>query len=497
MGWSPFDSSAPRSFRFSIVQLPDAQIGRHAAPPQERSETLSTFAVNSPHARDIASVLHPQTHAGRHLELGPNLMTHADGIFIYDDEGRSYLDAGAGLWCASLGYSNKRLAAVAAEAMGRLGYYQIFRHASHGPAIDLCEKLLSIAPVPMSKVLLQCSGSEANDSAVKLVWYHWNAQGKPEKRKIISRAGSYHGSTCVAISLTARPDYHSGFGLPFDGFIYTESLNYYRDAHPGETEQQFSTRLAEALEAQILREGPETVAAFWADPVQGSAGALPPPAGYFEKIQKILRKYDILLVADEVICGFGRTGNVWGCQTYGIEPDMITCAKALSAAMQPISAVLLNERIFQSVVQQSDKIGAFVHGYTYAGHPVAASVALETLKIYEEIDIIGHVGAVAPVFLETMQDLCDHPMVGDFSGVGLIGGLELVKNKATRETYPAAVKLSSRIDAHARNNGLILRIVENRLAFSPPLIITAKEVAELGRRVRKTLEDTFRDVRAL
>jgi 4-aminobutyrate---pyruvate transaminase len=464
---------------------------------RNRSEAITHFAANSPHARDIASVLHPQTHAGRHLQFGPTIMTHGDGIFIHDDEGRAYLDAGAGLWCASLGYSNKRLAAVAAEAMSTLGYYQIFRHASHGPAIDLSEKLLSIAPVPMSKVLLQCSGSEANDSAVKLVWYHWHAQGKPEKRKIISRAGSYHGSTCVAISLTAKADYHAGFGLPFDGFLYTESLNYYRDALPGETEQQFSTRLADALEAQILREGPETVAAFWADPVQGSAGALPPPAGYFEKIQAVLRKYDILLVADEVICGFGRTGNVWGCQTYDIKPDMITCAKALSAAMQPISAVLLNERIFQSVVAQSEKIGAFVHGYTHAGHPVAASVALETLKIYDEIDIIGHVRAVAPVFLETLGALREHPLVGDFTGVGLIAGLELVKDKSTRENYPAAIGLGSRIDAHARNNGLILRIVGNRIAFSPPLIISDQEVAELGRRMRKTLDDTYREIHAL
>jgi 4-aminobutyrate---pyruvate transaminase len=458
---------------------------------------MTHFAANSPHARDIASVLHPQTHAGRHLEVGPTIMSHGDGIFIHDDEGRAFLDAGAALWCASLGYSNKRLAAVAAEAMGKLGYYQIFRHASHGPAIDLCEKLLSIAPVPMSKVLLQCSGSEANDSAVKLVWYHWHAQGKPEKRKIISRNGSYHGSTCVAISLTAKPDYHAGFGLPFDGFLYADSLNYYRDAKPGETEQEFSTRLAAALEAQILHEGPETVAAFWADPVQGSAGALPPPAGYFEKVQAVLKKYDILFVADEVICGFGRTGNVWGSQTYGLQPDMITCAKALSAAMQPISAVLLNERIFQSVVAQSGKIGAFVHGYTYAGHPVAASVALETLKIYDELDIIGHVQSVEPAFLETMGALRDHPLVGDFSGVGLIGGLELVKDKATREDYPASVGLGARVDANARKNGLILRIVGNRIAFSPPLIITHEEVAELGKRMRKTLDDTYAEVQAL
>jgi len=381
--------------------------------------------------------------------------------------------------------------------MGRLGYYQIFRHASHGPAIDLSEKLLSIAPVPMSKVLLQCSGSEANDTAVKLVWYHWHAQGKPAKRKIISRSGSFHGSTCVATSLTARPEYHGGFGLPLDGFLHTGPLNFFRDALPNETEEQFSERLAGSLETMILKEGPETVAAFFCDPVQGSAGALPPPAGYFDKIQAVLRKYDVLLVADEVICGFGRTGNMWGCQTYGIEPDMMTCAKALSAAMQPISALLLNERIFQSILQQSDKQGAFVHGSTHAGHPVAASVALETLRIYDEIDIVAHVRAVEPTFLEMLGALREHPLIGGFNGVGLIGGLELVKDKTTRESYPISVGLGALIDANARRNGLILRIVGNRIAFSPPLIITHNELEQLGTRLRRTLDDTYRDIQSI
>ncbi|MGA9864948.1 MAG: aminotransferase class III-fold pyridoxal phosphate-dependent enzyme, partial [Acetobacteraceae bacterium] len=226
------------------------------------------------------------------------------------------------------------------------------------------------------------------------------------------------------------------------------------------------------------------------------AGALPPPAGYFEKIQPVLKKYDILLVADEVICGFGRTGNMWGCQTYGLEPDMITCAKALSAAMQPISAVLLNERIFQSVMRQSDKYGAFVHGYTYAGHPVAAAVALETLRIYEDIGMLDHVRDLEPVFLETIGALRDHPLVGDFTGVGLIGGLELVRDKATKADYPAEIGLGARVDANARKHGLILRIVGNRIAFSPPLIITTDEIAEIGVRLRRALDETYREIKA-
>lgn len=457
---------------------------------------MTHFTANSPHARDIAHVLHPQTNARLHREIGPTIMARGEGVYIYDDAGNAYLEAGAALWCASLGFSNERLARVAYEAMRTLGYYQIFRHASHDAAIDLSEKLLAIAPVPMSKVLLQCSGSEANDTAVKLVWYHWNARGKPEKRKIISRRLSYHGSTCVAISLTGKEDFHKGFGLPFDGFLYTDCPHYYRDAHEGESEEQFSQRMADNLEALILREGPETVGAFWADPVQGAAGALPPPRGYFEKIQAVLRKYDILLVADEVICAFGRTGNMWGSETYAIAPDMITCAKALSAAMQPISAVLISEAIYESVLTQSDRIGAFVHGYTYAGHPVASAVALETLRIYEEMDLIGHVKEVEPVFLARFAALKAHPLVGDFSGCGLIGGVELVADKATRQPYPAAAGVGAKLEKHARDNGLIVRVVGSRVAFSPPLIITAAEIGEMADRFERALDATWAEVRA-
>lgn len=404
------------------------------------------------------------------------------------------MDAAAGLWCASLGFSNERLAETAKQAMRKLGYYQIFRHASNEAAIDLCEKLLQISPVPMSKVLLQCSGSEANDTAIKLVWYHWHAQGKPEKRKIISRMMSYHGSTCAAVCLTGKPEFHAGFGLPWPGFLYTDCPDWYRDHREGEDEEQFSQRMADNLEAMIISEGPKTIGAFWADAVQGSAGALMPPSGYFEKIQALLRKYDILFVADEVITGFGRTGNMWACQTYGMEPDMICCAKALSAGMQPVSAVLMNERIFRSVLVQSDTLGRFVHGYTYAGHPVACAVALETLKIYEEMDLIRQVKSVEPVFLRELGALADHPLVGQFTGAGLIGGLELVENKATRRLFPKERGVGAKVEAHALKHGLILRIVGDRIAFSPPLIITAAELREMAARVRSTLNDTLAEL---
>ena len=449
------------------------------------------------HERDIASVVHPQTNLQKHLKVGPSIITHGEGIYVYDENGKRFLDSGAALWCAALGFKNERVAKVAYDAMQQLPYFQIFRGYSHGPAIELSEKLLKIAPVPMSKVLLQCSGSEANDSAVKMAWYYWHGVGKPSKRKIITRMGSYHGSTCVAISMTGNTSYHRSFGLPFDGFIHTDSLNYYRTAEAGETEEEFSQRLADRLEATILREGPETIAAFFADPVQGNAGALPPPKGYFEKVQALLRKYDILFVADEVICGFGRTGNMWGSQTCGLKPDMITCAKGLSAAMLPISALLINQRVFEVMVTESDRIGAFVHGFTYAGHPVASAVALEVLKIYDEIDIVSRVKSLEAPFLAMLRSLTDHPLVGEGSGVGLLGGIEIVANKESRTSFPPQTRINEIIDKHAEANGIILRTTPaNRIAYSPPLIISEDEIAEMQRLTLKVLDGALADVRS-
>jgi 4-aminobutyrate--pyruvate transaminase len=455
---------------------------------------MKHFEANSPYARDIAAVIHPHTNLRKHLEGGPEIVTRGRGLFVYDEAGREFFDAAAGLWCASLGFGVERLARVAYEAMKNLGYYQIFRGTSNETAIELSDKLLSLAPCPMSKVLLQCSGSEANDTAVKLVWYYWNAVDKPEKRKIISRLGSYHGSTTIDVCLTGKPEFHAGFGLPFPGFLHTDMPNYYRNHVDGESEEEFSQRLADNLEKLILEEGPETVAAFWADPVVGGTGAVLPPRGYFEKVQAVLRKYDILFVADEVICGFGRTGNMWGSQTFGIKPDILTCAKALSAAMQPISAVLINERIFEGMLIQSDRNGRFVHGYTYAGHPVATAVALETLKIYDEMDMIGHVKAMEPLFLGGLASLAEHPLVGDVRGCGLIAGIEVVADKKTREMFPASVALPARLEANALKHGLILRHVGNRLAFSPALIITEDEIADLVGRVKALLDDTLAEL---
>ena len=284
---------------------------------------MQEYLANSPQARDIASVLHPQTNARRHIEIGPTIIARADGVFVHDDEGNRFLNSGAGLWCASLGYNNERLAKVAYDAMRTLGYYQIFRHASHGPAIDLSEKLLSIAPVPMSKVLLQCSGSEANDSAIKLVWYHWAMQDKPQKRKIISRTGSYHGTTCAAISLTGKPDYHAGFGLPFEGFIHTSAPHYYRGAKPGKSEEEFSTRLADEIEDIIVREGPDTVAAFWADPCK--------------VVRAAFRLRQAILTRCRRCCAV-MTCCLWSTRSYAASVAPAICGDAKHTASCPTSS---------------------------------------------------------------------------------------------------------------------------------------------------------------
>ncbi|MBL6600331.1 MAG: aminotransferase class III-fold pyridoxal phosphate-dependent enzyme [Alphaproteobacteria bacterium] len=450
---------------------------------------------NSVHARDIASIVHPQTNLAKHREVGPLVITGGEGSRIFDDGGKDYIESVAGLWCASLGFQQERLAKVAYEQMRTLGYYHSYRHRSNEPNVDLAEKLLAIAPVPMSKVLFQCSGSEANDTAIKLIWYYHNAIGKPEKRKIIARSMGYHGSTAAAVSLSGKPDMHADFGLPFEPFRHTEFPHYYRRHEDGESEEAFSTRMAEALEALILEEGPETVGGFFAEPVMGAGGAVLPPATYFEKIQAVLKKYEILFVADEVICGFGRTGEMWGSTTYNLEPDMISSAKALSAAMQPISALMINEKVYQAMLAQSGKLGPFAHGYTYAGHPVASAVALEVLKIYEEMDVVGRVKALSPTFMAALEAHGDHPLIGDIRGTGLICGIELMRDGPGRVPFEAELKVAERFQENALKNGLIPRAVGDRLVFAPPLIITEAEIAEMSDRFGRALDDTWAEIR--
>ena len=451
----------------------------------------ATAARNSNAARDIANVLHPYTDHRAHAKNGPLVIARGEGVKVWDDQGKEYIEGVAGLWCAALGFDSKRLADVAHQQMLKLPFYHAFGAKSHEPLIDLSEMLIERAPCPMSKVFYANSGSEANDTAIKMVWYYNNAIGRPEKKKIISRLKAYHGITIASGSLTGLPVNHKMFDLPVgDRFIHVSTPHHYHGAKPGETEEEFATRLATELEETILREGPETVAAFFAEPVMGAGGVMLPPATYFEKIQAVLRKYDVLFVADEVICGFGRTGNYWGCQTYNITPDIITCAKALSASFLPISAIIINDKIFQGLADGSATIGTWGHGFTYSGHPVAAAVALETLKIYDELNIVEHVRTVGGHMQKLLRERFEgHPLVGEVRGIGMVAAIELVADKANHKNFEPSAKVGPRIAKAGEAEGVILRgLANDTIAFSPPLIMKIEEVDAMVDRTARALD---------
>ncbi|MBN9277129.1 MAG: aminotransferase class III-fold pyridoxal phosphate-dependent enzyme, partial [Hyphomicrobium sp.] len=386
--------------------------------------TLTNFA-----ARDVETLLHPATNLATHRTTGPMLLERAEGIHVWDAAGKEYIEGLAGLWCTGLGYGNTELVDAAAEQMRKLSFTHLFGGRSHEPAIQLAEKIKEIAPCPTSKVFFTSSGSEANDSQIKLQWYYNNAIGRPNKKKIISRLRAYHGVTIGSGSLTGIPIFHADFDLPIPGILHTDTPHYWRFAKDGESEEEFASRLAGKLEALIEREGPDTIAAFIAEPVMGAGGVILPPKTYFEKVQALLRHYDIAFIADEVICGFARTGNMFGSQTFGMTPDTVSMAKAITSAYMPLGAVTVPEHVYQAMVDESKKLGMFAHGFTYSGHPVASAVAVKTLEIYERIDIVGHVQKVAPTFLKRLKEFDGHPLVGETRGVGLLGGIELVKDK--------------------------------------------------------------------
>jgi len=451
----------------------------------------SAVRANSAAARDIAHALHPYTDLVTHQQTGPMIISRGEGVRVWDEAGRDYIESVAGLWCASLGFSNERLARAAYEQMRKLPFYHAFTAKSHEPLIDLSEMLIERAPVPMSKVFFANSGSEANDSAVKMIWYFNNAIGRPQKKKLIGRIKGYHGVTIASASLTGLPYNHRSFDLPLPGFVHTMTPHHYHGAEPGESEEAFATRCAEALDQLIIAEGPDTVAAMFAEPIMGAGGVIVPPRTYFEKIQAVLRRHDVLLVVDEVICGFGRTGNYWGTQTFGIGPDIITCAKALSAAYLPISAVMVNERVFQGLASESHEIGTFGHGYTYSGHPVPAAVAVETLKIYDEINIVEHVRNVGPHMQSELRSrFAGHELVGEVRGVGMIAAMELVADRHTHRNFDPKLKIVGRLTKLCEQHGVIARGLSNdTLAFSPPLIITTAEIDEMLDRVGLALDE--------
>ena len=449
------------------------------------------FPPESVEARDLQHLLHPTTNLKLHHQVGPRVHDHASGVYLWDNQGKQYLEGMAGLWCTALGYGEEALIQAAEQQMRKLSYSQLFGGKTNEPSVLLAEKLKQMVPFEAGRVFFGLSGSDANDTQVKLMWYYNNAIGRPEKKKIISRHRGYHGVTVASGSLTGLPAFHAHFDLPMPGILHTDCPFYYRGHEPGESESDFVDRIVGNLSRLIEQEGAETIAAFIAEPVMGAGGVIVPPDGYYEKVQAVLRRHDIMFIDDEVICGFGRTGKPFGAQTMGIEPTTMSVAKALSSAYLPISGVLIPEFMYEPFIELSGTVGSFGHGFTYSGHPVCAAVALRNLELMEERDIFGHVAAVSEPFLARLNALADHPLVGDARGVGLIGALELVADKVTGAAFDAGKGVGAYCMGRCEANGLILRALGDTLAVCPPLIISDAQVDELFAKLEPALDETL------
>ncbi|HEX4240295.1 MAG TPA: aminotransferase [Steroidobacteraceae bacterium] len=439
-------------------------------------ETARTELV----ASDIRHLIHGYTNLSQHRSQGPRIFTRGEGIYVIDAQGRRYIEAAAGMWCASLGFSEEALVEAAVRQFRELPYYHTLASQSVVPSIRLAEKLSGMVPIPDSHVYLTLSGSEANDFLIKFLWYYNNAIGRPAKKKVISRVNGYHGATIIASSLSGIARNHVGFDAPLPGFLHTWDPHYTRHRLRGESETEFVERILGDLEQMIVKEGPDTVMAFMAEPVTAGGGVVIPPAGYYTKLQALLSKYEILFLADEIVTGFGRTGNMFGCETFGIRPAAMTMGKALSAAYQPIAAIALRGDIYEAIAAAGERWGSFGHGNTHSGTPVGAAVALRTLELMEERQILAHVRRVSAAFLRGLKRLDENPLVDETRGIGLIAAVQLRPAKADA----AAVK------AFAEEAGVIVRVVPagNSVALSPPLIISEAEVDDLFDRLGAALK---------
>lgn len=429
--------------------------------------------------KDIENLFHPATNLVVHEDSKPLILDKGEGIYVYDIQGNKYIEGLAGLWCNALGFGNESLVETAANQMQKFGYGSLFASKSHEPAIMLSEKLIEMSPYQEGKVFFGNSGSDANDTQFKLFTYLNNALGKPKKKKFLARKKGYHGITVASGSMTGIPANHKLFDLPLPNFFHTDTPHFYREQISNETEEGFVARLTSNLEELIIKEGSDSFMAMIAEPLIGAGGVLIPPKNYFPAIQAVLDKYDIPLIDDEVVCGFGRTGNCWGYETFSMRPSSITIAKALSSGYIPISAVIVPEDIFEPIKKASNDVGVFGHGYTYSGHPVACAVALRTLEIYEELNLFSHVEKIAPKFQERVNKLGAFEFVGEARGIGLIAALEIVKNKGTKENFDPYGKVGKQIAEICQKNGLIVRAIGDVIAICPPLIITEEQVDDM------------------
>jgi 4-aminobutyrate--pyruvate transaminase len=459
-------------------------------PSMRRTEKTMRGHPNSISARDVEYVLHPVTNARKHEEIGPIVIDRGEGVYVYDDQGNRYLEAMAGLWSVAVGFGEKRLVEAASRQMARLPYYHTFSHKTNEPSVLLAEKLVAMTPDRLRRAFFTNSGSEANDTVIKMVWYYNNARGLRQKKKFIARNLAYHGITVASGSLTGLPTNHRDFDLPIVPVRHVTCPHHYRFAEPGESEEAFADRLAAELEAVILEEGPETVAAFIGEPLMGAGGVMPPPATYWAKVQEICRRHDVLIVADEVINGFGRLGTMFACDHYGIDPDIMVLSKQITSSYQPLAAVMISQALYDGIADNSSRIGTFGHGFTTSGHPVPAAVALENLSIIEEKGLVENARQMGEVMQGELRTLADHPLVGEVRGVGLIAAVELVADKETKARFDPVGRVGAQVFSRAHGNGLIVRAIGDVIAFCPPLIITEDQVRDMVERFRITLDET-------
>ena len=434
-------------------------------------------------------LFHPITNLKSHLTEDVLILERGEGIYIFDKDGKKYIDGLAGLWCTSLGHGVTELADAAKDQMSKLGYSTLFASKSHEPAILLAEKLIEMSPFSSGKVFFGLSGSDSNDTQYKLFTYANNKLRKEKKKKMIARKKGYHGVTVTSASMTGLPNQHKLFDLPQENFIHTETPHYFKEGKDGETEEEYVSRLSEALEQLILDEGPESIAAMIAEPLMGAGGVILPPEGYFPAIQTVLDQYNIPLIVDEVVTAFGRTGNAFGSETYEIKPTSMTIAKALSSGYIPISAVIVNDELFEPIKEASGDIGVFGHGYTYSGHPVSCAVALKTLEIYERDKVFEHANKTGDYFQTSVSKLNEEDFVGEVRGIGLIAGVELYKDPKNKTPFEEVGKAGKLLSDICQSNGLIVRPILDTIALCPPLIISEKEIDELTEKLRRSLQE--------
>lgn len=438
-------------------------------------------------ALDAAHHLHPFTDAGSINEKGTRVIERAEGVYLYDTEGNQYLDGMAGLWCVNLGYGRQELVDAATNQMQQLPFYNNFFQCTTPPTVKLAAKIAEIAPEHMNHVFFTGSGSEANDTVIRMVRRYWDLKGQPERQTIIGRDNGYHGSTMAGASLGGMKFMHEQGGLPIPGVSHIRQPYWFGEG--GDMDQDaFGIECANALEERILELGADKVGAFIAEPLQGAGGVIIPPASYWPAIQKIVKKYDILLVVDEVICGFGRTGHWFGSDYFGIQPDLMPIAKGLSSGYLPIGGVIVSDRVADVIIEQC---GEFAHGFTYSGHPTCAAVALENIRILEEEKVIENVrDNLAPYLKERWATLADHPIVGEARSLGMVAAVELVKDKVTRERFSEDGDTGALCRDACNENGLVMRPVGETMIISPPLVITRDEIDELVEKARKSLDLT-------